>query len=109
VVLSALSLQLVMLSSIHSCEAQNIPNIVATLESHVALSTGLLYDLSPQQLAMCSPNPDSCGGTGECGGAAAEIAYDYLAGSRGAVQEYEVSYEAYDERCGYSSSNCEFS
>lgn len=31
----------------------------ATLESHVALNTGLLYDLSPQQIAMCSPNPDS--------------------------------------------------
>ena len=34
----------------------------ATLESQVALKTGLLFDLSPQQIAMCSPNPNHCGG-----------------------------------------------
>jgi cathepsin L len=34
----------------------------ATIESHAAISSGLLFDLSPQQIAACSPNPDQCGG-----------------------------------------------
>jgi cathepsin L len=37
----------------------------AVMESHVALASGLLFDLSPEQMAMCAPNPDSCGGTGK--------------------------------------------
>jgi len=76
----------------------------ATLESHVAINTGLLYDLSPQQIAMCSPNPDQCGGTGGCGGATAEIAFDYVAGA-GVVEEYQIGYQAYygdDSACGFS-------
>jgi len=76
----------------------------AVLESHVALATGLLYDLSPQQIAMCSPNPDHCGGTGGCSGATAEIAFDYVAGS-GIVQEYQIGYDAYfgqDSACEFS-------
>ena len=43
----------------------------AVIESHVALASGLLFSLSPEQLAMCSPNPNSCGGTGGCNGATA--------------------------------------
>lgn len=78
----------------------------ATLESHVALSTGLLFDLSPQQIAMCSPNPNHCGGTGGCEGATAELAFDYVAGSAGAVEEYEIGYSAYygqDSSCAVTS------
>lgn len=44
---------------------------------------------------MCSPNPNHCGGTGGCEGATSEIAFDYLAGSAGAVEEYEIGYNAY--------------
>lgn len=68
----------------------------ATIESHVALATGLLFDLSPQQIAMCAPNPDSCGGTGGCSGATAEIAFDYLTGSTGHFEEFQYSYNSYD-------------
>merc|ERR1712146_258681 len=32
----------------------------ATVESSVAKNTGLLFDLSVQQMAFCAPNPDSC-------------------------------------------------
>jgi cathepsin L len=74
----------------------------ATLESHVAINTGLLYDLSPQQIAMCAPNPDACGGTGGCEGATAEIAFDYVAGA-GVLEEYQLGYQAYyggDSACG---------
>jgi len=67
----------------------------ATVESHVALSTGLLYDFSVQQMTMCAPNPDACGGTGACQGSTAELAFDYLAGSTGFFQEYGWGYESY--------------
>jgi cathepsin L len=80
---------------------------VETLESHLALSTGLLYDLSPQQIAMCTPNPQSCGGTGGCFGATFELAFDYLAGSSGITEEYEIGYSAYygsQSACGVTSS-----
>lgn len=73
-----------------------------TLESHVAINTGLLYDLSPQQVAFCTPNPDQCGGTGGCMGATSELAFDYVA-SVGITEEYQVGYTAYygqESACG---------
>lgn len=66
----------------------------ATLESHLALQTGLLFDLSPQQIAMCTPNPEQCGGSGGCQGATAELAFDYIA-SYGVLEEYQYGYSAY--------------
>jgi len=74
----------------------------AVLESHVAIQSGLLYDLSPQQIAMCAPNPDHCGGTGGCQGATSELAFDYVAGA-GILEEYQLGYQAYygaDSACG---------
>lgn len=66
----------------------------AVLESQVALKSGLLFDFSPQQIAMCSPNPDNCGGSGGCYGATSEIAFDYLVES-GVMEEYVMGYNAY--------------
>jgi cathepsin L len=57
---------------------------------------------------MCSPNPDNCGGSGGCFGATAEIAFDYVASSKGAVQEYELGYAAYygqNSECGVTTKN----
>ena len=65
------------------------------IESHVALATGLLFDLSPEQIAMCAPNPDSCGGTGGCAGATAEIAFEYATNSIGLLQEFQYPYLSY--------------
>jgi cathepsin L len=67
----------------------------ATLESHVAINSGLLYTLSTQQMAMCAGNPDHCGGTGGCEGSTAELAFAYVAGSHGMFQEYQYSYVSY--------------
>eukprot|EP00605_Chrysophyceae_sp_TOSAG23-4_P000607 GSChrysophyteH1.ASY1.ANO1.684.1 assembled CDS len=67
----------------------------AVVESSVAKASGLLFDLSVQQMAMCAPNPDHCGGTGNCAGATAEIAFDYVAKSTGMVEEYMYGYGAY--------------
>mmetsp|Transcript_53737 Transcript_53737/g.114700 ORF Transcript_53737/g.114700 Transcript_53737/m.114700 type:complete len:440 (+) Transcript_53737:120-1439(+) len=47
------------------------------MESAVALATGKLWDLSPQQLTSCMPNPQECGGSGGCNGAIAQLAFNY--------------------------------
>lgn len=49
-----------------------------TLESHIALDTGKLLELSPQNIVSCNKNPDHCGGTGGCQGSIAELAYGYV-------------------------------
>ena len=68
----------------------------AVIESHVALNSGLLFDLSPQQITSCAPNPDQCGGTGGCTGATCELAFDYVAGTTtGILQEFQYSYSSY--------------
>jgi cathepsin L len=67
----------------------------AVIESHVALSSGLLFDLSVEQMAMCAPNPESCGGTGGCEGSTAELAFEYVAGSGGLLEEFQYSYTSY--------------
>jgi cathepsin L len=74
----------------------------AVIESHVAKKSGLLFDLSVQQMAMCAPNPQKCGGTGGCEGSTAEIAFDYVTKSAGLYQEYQYSYGSYygvDQAC----------
>eukprot|EP01036_Dinobryon_divergens_P026160 gene26160-34773_t len=81
----------------------------AVIESHVALASGLVYDLSPEQMAMCAPNPNSCGGTGGCAGSTAELAFEYVSGSKGLAQEFQYPYTSYygkDAACSaaYSSS-----
>ncbi len=79
----------------------------AVIESHVAKATGLLFDLSVQQIAMCAPNPDKCGGTGGCAGSTAELAFDYLSNSKGIYQEYQYSYGSFygaDYACALPSS-----
>ena len=61
---------------------------IAALESNVALETGVLFDLSPQELVSCVPNPRHCGGRGGCSGSTAEVAFEFVATEgNGAVQE----------------------
>ena len=64
----------------------------AVLESHVAIQTGTLFELSPQELVSCAPNAQRCGGAGGCSGATAEIAFD-LVKSSGMVQEWSFGYQ----------------
>jgi cathepsin L len=67
----------------------------AVIESHVAINTNKLYDLSPQQIATCAPNPLECGGKGNCQGATAELAFDYVANSGGLYDEFQMPYTEY--------------
>jgi len=66
------------------------------IESHAAIKyPGKLFDLSPQQIASCAPNPNSCGGTGGCEGSTSELAFDYVASSSGLLQEFQYGYSSY--------------
>ena len=67
----------------------------AVIESHVAINTNKLFDLSPQQIATCTPNPLECGGKGNCQGATSELAFDYIANSVGLYDEFQVPYTEY--------------
>jgi cathepsin L len=64
----------------------------AVLESHIALQTGVLYELSEQELVSCSENPNHCGGDGGCTGATAEIAFDFVV-QNGIVEEWAFGYQ----------------
>lgn len=71
-----------------------------TVESAVALATGKLYTLSPQQLVSCMPNPEHCGGTGGCQGATEPLAFGYVAQS-GMTTEQSYPYEGRTGSCSY--------
>jgi len=74
----------------------------ATLESHVAINTGVLADLSPQQLVSCAANPQHCGGTGGCQGSVPELAFDYIQ-KNGMTSEWLYPYNSYT---GASNGEC---
>jgi cathepsin L len=63
----------------------------AVLESHIALQTNVLLELSEQELVSCAPNPRKCGGVGGCAGATAEIAFE-LVRRHGMVEEWQFGY-----------------
>jgi len=48
------------------------------VESHLAIASGSLEVLAPQQLVSCAPNPLHCGGTGGCVGSVAEVGFEYI-------------------------------
>lgn len=63
-----------------------------TLESHWAIKTGRLEELSEQFILDCTPNPDRCGGTGGCDGGTGELAYTRLAELGGIPSEWTYPY-----------------
>jgi cathepsin L len=64
----------------------------AVLESHIAIQTGFLFELSTQQIVSCTKNPFHCGGSGGCTGATAELAFNHVR-EFGAVQEWQYGYQ----------------
>jgi len=75
---------------------------VETIESHYALATGYLQDLSEQQIASCAANPKHCGGTGGCEGGTAQIAFQHVIESGGLSSEWTYPYLSYkgdDKQC----------
>ena len=73
---------------------------VETMESHWAIKTGQLLELSTQQVTSCTPNPRECGGTGGCKGAIENLAFEYVIDAGGIVLEKDFPYKAIDSNCG---------
>lgn len=69
---------------------------IEALEVHLAIQTGTLDVLSPQELVSCVDNPSKCGGSGGCSGATAELAYEYIA-THGVLKEDSFAYTGNDE------------
>jgi len=74
---------------------------IEVLESHIAIQTGQLLTLSPQQLVSCVQNPDQCGGTGGCEGATQWLGFAY-AKSAGLTTETSWPYTGRDDECDTS-------
>jgi len=67
-----------------------------TLESYYALvNHNEMPILSEQQILDCTPNPDQCGGTGGCGGATVELAYQQIKAMGGLSSEWVYPYMSY--------------
>ena len=66
-----------------------------SIESYAAMASNTAHTLSVQQMAACAPNPDQCGGTGNCYGATAEVAFDYVASSAGMMTDAQYPYLEY--------------
>jgi cathepsin L len=66
----------------------------AALESHIAIETSTLFDLSVQEFVSCTPNPNACGGHGGCTGSTAELAYAWVA-EHGIVEEWRFGYQSF--------------
>lgn len=67
----------------------------AALESHIAIQTGKLFDLSVQELVSCAPNPNACGGHGGCTGSTAELAYEFIS-QHGMLEEWRFAYQSFN-------------
>ena len=70
-----------------------------SIESAVAIATGKLPILSPQQLTSCVENPRKCGGTGGCDGATQPIAFNYTINSGGLSTESDYPYQGVTGTC----------
>jgi cathepsin L len=72
-----------------------------SVESAVAIATGKLLTLAPQEFVSCLKNPNQCGGTGGCEGATAELAFGYAA-KNGLALESSYPYQGSDSSCSSS-------
>ncbi|CAL1125860.1 unnamed protein product [Cladocopium goreaui] len=61
-------------------------------ESRVALQTGVLLSLSPQELTSCTPNVRRCGGSGGCTGATSQLAFKYIENQGGISDIWNYPY-----------------
>jgi len=68
------------------------------LESHIAIQTGKLLKLSPQDLVSCVKNPMQCGGKGGCEGATPELGFAHVA-EKGITTEENMPYSGTNGVC----------
>jgi cathepsin L len=67
------------------------------IELQLSLLANKSISLSAQGMLGCTPNPHECGGSGGCGGATPELAFEW-ASANGVVPNSEVPYTA-ESRC----------
>jgi cathepsin L len=72
--------------------------VAETVEAHLAIATGKLLVLSPQNVVSCTKNPNHCGGSGGCDGATAELGFNYINQS-GIALEQDWKYRAVTGTC----------
>lgn len=70
-----------------------------TVESHYMIAAKEDIVLAPQYYVNCVQNPQSCGGTGGCQGAIAELAFN-LTAQVGIPLESDLPYRGRDGTCG---------
>lgn len=70
----------------------------AVFESQLAIKTGSLYVLGPQELVDCAPNPNECGGSGGCEGSTQWLGFNYTK-TAGFALESDYPYKAHDQSC----------
>jgi len=70
----------------------------AVFESQLAIKTGDLYVLGPQELVDCAPNPDECGGSGGCEGSTQWLGFNYTK-TAGFALESDYPYQGHDQSC----------
>ena len=75
------------------------------MESHWALASGHLEDLSIQQILDCTPNPQHCGGTGGCHGSIPQLAFAQIDEQGGLAGEWSYGYTSYS---GKDAPECAF-
>jgi len=77
-----------------------------TIESHWAVKSGELWDLSEQQILDCTINPQHCGGTGGCEGGTCEVAMATIIKMGGLSSEWTYPYLSHagndDPKCSFS-------
>jgi cathepsin L len=71
---------------------------VETIESNIAMNTGKLLELSPQQIVSCAKNTAKCGGTGGCQGSTQWLGFNYTLGA-GITDEKDYPYNARTGTC----------
>jgi len=74
------------------------------LESAYFINSGKLVELSEQQIASCTSNPEDCGGSGGCDGGTAEVAYASAVTANGLSSEWTYPYSSY----GGQNFQCQF-
>lgn len=71
---------------------------IGVLQGCYNIATNKSLSLSVQQMVDCTPNPDSCGGTGGCDGATNDLLFEY-AKEEGVISEDKYAYMASTGTC----------
>mmetsp|Transcript_30986 Transcript_30986/g.68036 ORF Transcript_30986/g.68036 Transcript_30986/m.68036 type:complete len:384 (+) Transcript_30986:71-1222(+) len=81
-----------------SCGSCWAVTAAGAIESHLAISTGHLEQVSAGLIRDCTPNPNECGGQGGCSGSIPELAFNWTR-DNGMLFEKDYPYKDKDGKC----------